>query len=80
MSAPAPPYSSGIGIPISPSSASLGDELVREALLAVELLGERRDAFLRELAHGVADQLVLLGEVEVHAVRREASSAISRTP
>ena len=41
--APAPPYSSGIGMPISPSSAISCDELVREAVLAVELRCDRRD-------------------------------------
>ena len=65
VSAPAPPYSSGIVIPISPSSASSRDELVREPLLAVELLGDRRDLLERELPHRVAQQLVLGLEVEV---------------
>ena len=37
----------------------LGDELVREPLLAVELLGDRRDLLERELPDGVAEQLVL---------------------
>ena len=37
----------------------LGDELVREAALAVELLREGRDALARELATVVAHQLVL---------------------
>ena len=73
MSPPAPPYSSGIGIPISPSSAELGDELVREAVLAVELLGDRRDALSRERPDGVADQLLLGGEVEVHGARMVAA-------
>ena len=47
--------------------AELGDELVREARLAVELLGHRRDLLPGELAHGVADELLLLREIEVHA-------------
>ena len=68
MSPPAPPYSSGIGRPISPSSPELRHELVGEARLAVELLGDRCDPGARELAHGVADELLLCGEVEVHAV------------
>ena len=46
--------------------AELGDDLVREALLAVELLGDRRDLALGEVAHGAPDQLVVVGEVEVH--------------
>ncbi len=55
-------------MPISPSSAISCDELVGEPVLAVELLGDRRDAFDREVAHGAAQQLVLVGKVEVHAV------------
>ena len=50
-----------------PELAELGDELVREARLAVELLGHRRHLLPRELAHGVADELLLLREIEVHA-------------
>ena len=51
-------------------------------MLAVELLGHGRDALLGERAHGLAQELVLGGEVEVHryADRRRASSASSRTP
>ena len=66
-----------------PHQAELGelrDELVGEALLAVELGRDGRDALARELAHGLADELLLLGEVEVQAARRDASSAMSRTP
>ena len=37
----------------------LGDEVVGEAVLAVELLGDRRDLLQREGAHRVADELVL---------------------
>ena len=67
VSPPAPPYSSGIGRPINPSSAELGHELVREARLAVELLGHGRHLLPGELAHGVSDELLLLREIEVHA-------------
>ena len=63
-----------------PELGELRDELVREAVLAVELRGDRRDPLLRELANGRADELVLGREVEVHAERRVASSTISRTP
>ena len=49
-----------------PELRQLGDELVGEARLAVELLGDRRDPFERELAHRAADELLLLGEVEIH--------------
>ena len=41
-------------------------ELVREAGVAVELLGQRRYALPRERSHRVAEQLVLGREVEVH--------------
>ena len=51
--------------PHQPELGELGDELVREALLAVELLGDRRDLLERELPHGVAEQLVLVLEIEV---------------
>ena len=66
--------------PHQPELGQLGDELVREAVLAVELRGDRRDLLLRELADGRADELVLGREIEVHSDRREASSTISRTP
>ena len=62
-----------------PELGQLGDELVREPLLAVELFGDGCDTLERELPHRVADQLVLRLEVEVHASLC-ASSTISRTP
>ena len=63
-----------------PELGELGHQLVREAFLAVELLGDGRDLLQRELAHRVAQQLVLRFEVEVHAANLCASSTISRTP
>src|SRR5207302_1361115 len=66
--------------PHQPELGELRHEVVGKAVLAVELRGYRRDLFLRELADGAADELVLGREVEVHAARREASSTISRTP
>jgi hypothetical protein len=63
-----------------PELSKLPDELVWEAALAVQLLRHRRDPLLRELAHGGADELVLLVEIEVQRERRCASSTISRTP
>ena len=45
--------------PHQPELGQLRDELVREAVLAVELLGDRGDPLLRELAHGGADEFVL---------------------
>ena len=62
-----------------PELGELRDELVREALLAVELLGDRRDARLGEVAHRAPEQLLLVGQLVVHASARP-SSAISRTP
>ena len=50
-----------------PELCELGDELVREPLLAVELFGDRRDLLERELSNRVAHQLVFALDVEVHA-------------
>ena len=50
-----------------PELRQLGDELVREPLLAVELFGDRRDLLERELSNRVAHQLVFALDVEVHA-------------
>ncbi len=80
VSLPAPPYSSGIVMPISPSSASSATSSYGKRVLAVELLGDRRDLLERELPDGVADELVLGLEIEVHARGAAASSTISRTP
>jgi hypothetical protein len=49
--------------------AELGDDLVREALLAIELLRHRPDLLLGEVADGAADQLMLVVKVEVHGRR-----------
>jgi len=49
-----------------PELGQLSDEIVREAVLSVELLGHRRDALQRKLAHRLADQLMLGRKVEVH--------------
>ena len=80
VSPPAPPYSSGIGSPISPSSPSSATSSYGKARLAVELLGDGRDALARELAHGVADELLLLGEVEVHAPQNPTSGRFASPP
>ena len=53
--------------PHQPEPAELLDDLVREALLVIERLGDRRDLALGEVADGAADQLVVGREVEVHA-------------
>ena len=54
-------------MPIRPELAELLDDLVRERLRAVELLRDRRDLLLGEVAHRAPDQLVVVGEIEVHA-------------
>src|SRR5262249_51580398 len=66
--------------PHQPELGHLRDEVVGEAALAIELLGDGRDALQRELAHRRADDLGLPVDVEVQSLRRLASSAISRTP
>ena len=64
-----------------PELGELADDLVRETLLTVELLGDGRDPLDRELANRLAEQLVLGLEVEVHGEASAcASSTISRTP
>src|SRR5262249_15681427 len=49
--------------------SELRDELVRKATIHVELGGDRLDPLSRERSDGLADQLLLGGEVEVHAAR-----------
>ncbi len=67
--------------PHQPELGKLADDLVREPLLAVELLGDRCDPLECEPANRLADELVLGLEVEVHGeARLWASSTISRTP
>jgi hypothetical protein len=70
------------GHPHQAELGELGDELVRETVLTIELGRDGRDPRLRELAHGVSDELLLLRQVEVHAAAASlsASSQISRTP
>ena len=53
----------------------LGDELVREAVLPVELLGHRRDLLLGEVADRAPDELLLFGESKF---TRSASSRARR--
>ena len=69
VSPPAPPYSSGIGSPMSPSSASsetssYGKRPVRSSSSATGC-----DALARERPNRVANQLLLGSQVEVHAAR-----------
>ena len=63
---PAPPTSSGNGMPIQPSSPISAHELVGEGLRAVELLGDRRDLLAREVADGLLELAGVVGQVEVH--------------
>ena len=60
--------------PHQPEVAELLHDLVREALLAVERLGDRRDLALGEVADGAADQLMVGREVEVHPAIRSYPS------
>jgi hypothetical protein len=55
--------------PHQPELGHLAYQLDGEARLAIELLRQGRDALARERADGVADQLLLWSEVEVHAAR-----------
>ena len=61
---PAPPTSSGNGIPIQPSCRHLGDKLVGERLRAVQLAGDGRDLLGGELAHGPLQELRRVIEIE----------------
>ncbi len=64
----------GEGNAHQPELGHLGDELVREARLAVELLGDGRDTLRRERPHRVPDQLVLGREIEIHTIDRSPGS------
>ena len=63
-----------------PQLGQLGDDLVGEAVLAVELLRHRRDPLLGERAHGLAQELVLGREVEVHRYAGEAAGELGEEP
>ena len=65
-SAPAPPYSSGTHTPISPTSASRREDLLREAVLAVPVGRVGRDLGVRQLARERLDLLLLRCQLEVH--------------
>ena len=55
-------------------------DVVREAVLVVELLRDGPHALLGKGANRRAEQLALLADVEIHQASRSASAAISRTP
>ena len=56
----------GEGDPHKAELAHLRDELIGKGLGAVELLGDRRHFPAGEVAHGVAEQALLVCELEVH--------------
>jgi hypothetical protein len=60
--------------------AELRDDLVGEALLAVELLGDGADLAVREVAHQPPDLLLLLAQVELHAAPDAIARARPRGP
>jgi hypothetical protein len=66
--------------PHQPELGQLGDEVVGEPVLPVELSCDRSDPRLRELAHGLTDELLLRRQVEVQVDSLSASSQIRRTP
>ena len=78
VSSPAPPSSSGTVMPIRPELAERGDDPVGEAALAVELLGDRGDLALRDLAHRGAEGHLLVGEALVHRRAAGASRSAAR--
>ena len=63
-----------------PELGQLRDEVVGEAVLAVELLGDRRDPLLGELAHGLPESSCSSERSKFHYAKRRASSVSSRTP
>ena len=48
--------------------AELAHDLVGKRLAGIQLAGDGCDAIARELAHRLAQQRVIVGEVEVHGV------------
>ena len=68
-SAPPPPYSSGNGSPNRPELAHGQHDVDREGVVAVPRLGVRRDLGLGEVAHDLAERLLLVGQVELHRGR-----------
>ena len=77
MSAPAPPSASGNGTPSRPSSAACRSSSSGKRP-RVELLGDRADLALGELAHGVAEQPVLVREVEIHSLHDTGRTTMPR--
>ncbi len=78
-SAPAPPYSSGMQTPISPSSASFPYSSRGKRVLAVPGRRVRLDLGLREVAGERLDLALVVGQLEVHR-RDYRSDGASRRP
>jgi hypothetical protein len=65
VSRPAPPYCSGIAMPIKPSSAIRGPALW-EAVLAIDVGGPRQHFVPRKLGGGPLGHQLLVTETEIH--------------
>ena len=63
-----------------PELAKLADDLVGKGLLGIEPAGHRSNARAGELADGVAQQAVLVGEVKVHGVQLYRANVLKTTP
>ena len=72
-----PPNSSGRQQPEQAEVAHLGDQLDREVVVAVPGRDVRRDLGLGEVAHDLAERLVIFGQLEAH--RPEDSAAATAT-
>ena len=70
VSSPAPPSSSGNGMPSQPSAPMRLHDLDREASLALVLVDDRGDLGQHEVPDRVAQEDMLRGEVEVHRSER----------
>ena len=66
--------------PHQPEVCEPVDEVIREPLLAIELLCDGRDLLGCKRTDRLPDELVLVAEVEVQRESACASSTISRTP
>ena len=73
-SAPAPPYSSGHVGGVEVGGLEGVGRLLGVAGLLVDLRGVRRHLGLAQVAHRLADRLVLLGEREERAARSDGRS------
>ena len=67
---PAPPYASGTWMPSRPSSPRRGTSSVGKCCASSHSRTCGTDFGLRELAHAAAQQLLILGQAEVHGAPR----------